>query len=204
MLLVGILLVLPLALLVVEVPAYYRGGYDSAFWALPIDEKLDHIAGHARYWWWLSILGLVGIIALIAGVTGLAGLIVDSGQTVISFVALGVFVPSAMAWIFGSIVQTGAMPQAAKQRTASGETPPWVHPLWSAAWTAEITYIVGANIAYAIFGYALLDFGIAEWVGWVAIVGGLLTALAVVVLRNGFPQLAILLPGLIGVALILS
>lgn len=51
-------------------------------------------------------------------------------------------------------------------------------------------------VRVADFRYALLDFGIAEWVGWVPIVGGLLTALAVVVLRNGFAQLAILLPAL--------
>ena len=44
--LVGILLLSGVILLAVEAVGYVRGGYNSAFWKLPLDEKLDHVADH--------------------------------------------------------------------------------------------------------------------------------------------------------------
>ena len=54
MVLVAALLLSGLVLVAVESVGYVRGGYDSAFWRLPLDAKLDQVAEHRWEWWWVS------------------------------------------------------------------------------------------------------------------------------------------------------
>ena len=90
MTLVGILLVSGLSASLVG-SLSLRSGYNSAFWRLPLDEKLDHIATQLRAWWWMSIWELVGLFALTGGILGLTWLLVDGGEPVLAFVAVGVY-----------------------------------------------------------------------------------------------------------------
>lgn len=205
MLLVGLLLISGLALVAVQSVGYSRGDYNSAFWKLPLDDKLDHVATYQREWWWISIWELVGLFLMTAGIFGLAGLLDEAGGSTIPYVALGGYLIAVFAWVFGLIVQAASISQAAKQRTETRATPSWIHPLWQAGYLAEGTWIVGANLAYAVFGVAILQTDLlAAWAGWVSIAGGALVAGAVGVTRAGFPQLAVLLPAVTGIALIIE
>lgn len=205
MVVVGILLVSALALMAIESVGYTRGGYNAAFWKLPLDEKLDHVDVHRREWWWISIWSLVGLFTVSGGVFGLAQMLADGGEPVLAYVALGGYVVAVLAWVFGVSFQAAAVSEAAKQRSESGATPAWLHPLWSAAFLAEIVWIVGSNISYALFGLVILQTGVvADWAGWVALIGGALTAIVVLVVREGFPQLGILIPAVVGIALLVE
>lgn len=205
MVLVGILLLSGFALIAVESVGYVRGGYNSAFWGLPLDDKLDHVAGHRREWWWISIWSLIGLFTVSGGVFGFTSLLMDGGEPVLPYVALGGFVISVLGWVLGVAFQAAAISEASKQRAESGVTPEWIHPFWNVAFLLEIVWIVGSNVAYSLIGVAILQTGVvADWAGWVALIGGAVTAVVVLVLRDGFPQLGFLIPAVIGVALLVE
>ena len=205
MVLVGILLVSGFALIGVESIGYTRGGFNSAFWRLPLDGKLDHVEGHRRDWWWISIWSLVGMFTVAGGVFGFTYLLADGGEPVLASVALGWFVVAALAWVLGLAFQAAAVSEASSQRSESGATPKWVHPIWNVAFLLEILWIVGSNTAFALIGLAILRTGVvADWAGWVALIGGAGIAVLVLGLRDGFPQLGFLIPAVIGVALIIE
>lgn len=203
MLLTGLLLSSGLALVAVEAVGYTRGGYNSAFWKLPFDDKLDHVSEHTWEWWWISLWELVGLALVTGGMFGLAALLAEAGEAVLANVALGIYVGALIAWVVGALFQAAAVSQASKQRAETHETPAWIQPFWTAAWVGEASWIIGGNAAYAVFGIALLQTDLlASWVGWAAVVGGVAIAVVVGATRNGFPQLALLVPALIGFALI--
>lgn len=205
MLLTGILLASVLVLLAVESVGYSRGGFNGAFWQLPLDGKLDHVAKHDRDWWWVGSWSLVGIFLLTGGLAALAYLLADAGEPVLAFVGLGIYLVAMIGWVFGLLLQTAGVSQAAKQRKETGETPSWIHPLWSAGELSEGGWLVGANIAYAVIGLAILNTGLLPgWAGWTAIALGVLIPVGVAITKFGFPQLADLAPLVIGVAAIIE
>ena len=205
MLLVGILLVAGLGLILVEAVGFTRGGYDADFWKLPLDAKLDHVAKHRRDWWWISIWSLVGIFLMTAGLAGLTQLISADGEPVLAFVSFGGYLVALFAWVFALIAQAATVSRAATERAETGKTPSWIHPFWDAGYLAEGVWIVGANIAYAVVGIAILQSGVvAAWAGWATIGLGVLIPIAVLLIRNGFPQLAEVAPFVLGIALIIE
>lgn len=205
MILVGVLLLTGLGLLALEGVGYARGGYDSAFWRLPLDEKLDHISEHRWEWWWVSIWGTVGLFAMTGGVFGLTHLLAEEGEGLLASVALGGYAVALISWVFGSALQAAGVSRASRQRAETGATPAWIHPLWDAGYYAEAVWVIGSNLAYAVFGIAILGSEvIGSWAGWVALIGGVGISASVVITRDGFPQLGSLVPAVIGVALLLA
>lgn len=204
-LLVGLLLVASLLLIAVEAVGYTRGGYNAAFWKLPLDEKLDQVNQHQWEWWWVSIWELVGLFLLTAGMFGLTDLLSAAGESTTAYVALGGYLIAVFAGLFGLIIQSSSVSQAATQRSESGQTPAWIHPFWQAGYLAEGVWVVGANLAYALVGVAILETGlVASWAGWTSLVVGAAIAVVVPVTRAGFPQLGILVPSIVGIVLIVE
>lgn len=205
MVLVAILLLSGLILVAVESVGYMRGGYNSAFWRLPLDEKLDHVAEHRWEWWWISVWGLVGLFFLSGGIFGVGYLLADAGEPVLAYVSIGGYTVAAVAWVLGLVVQAASVAEAAKQRADMGATPSWLHPFWNGAFLAELFWIVGSNLAYALLGLAILQSGVvADWAGWAVLVIGVLISVAVLLGREGFPQLGYLPPAVIGIALLIE
>lgn len=204
MILVGVLLVSGLGLSLVG-SFSVRAGYNSAFWRLPLDEKLDHISKQQGAWWWMSIWELFGLFAMTAGIAGLTWLLIDGGEPVLASVAVGAYLVALTPWMFGLTFQAAGVARAARSRGETGVTPDWLQPFWDTAFLGELTWVIGSNIAHAVFGLALVQAAlVATWVGWVAF--GLAAAVAVVVaiVRDGFPQLGALVPLIIGIALLIS
>jgi len=205
MLLVGFLLVAGLGMIGVEAVGFSRGGYNSEFWRLPLDDKLDHVSEHRWEWWWVSIWGLVGLFLATGGLAGFIYLLADAGEPILAFVAIGFYLVALFAWVFGLITQASATSQAASQRTETGETPAWIHPFWQAGYFAEGTWIIGSNLAYAILGIGVLQSGmIGGWAGWSAVGIGLLIPIIVLATRVGFPQLGLIVPFVLGVATLIE
>lgn len=206
MLLVGALLVAgPLLSAAGTGVAYRRGGYTGRFWSSTLDDKLDHVHGQRRFWWLLSIGQTIGLVVMTAGLAGLTSLLVTEGEPVLAFVAFGAYLTALIAWTAGLIAQTTTIPKAAEQRAATGGTPEWMHGFWALGWMAEVTWVLGANLAYAVMGWAILASGlVGAWAGWMAIVFGGGIPLVVITTRDGFPEMSQLVPLVLGVALILG
>lgn len=205
MLLVGILLVSAIALMLVEAVGYSRGGYNGAFWKLPLDDKLDHVALHKRDWWWISLWGLVAVFLMTGGLAGLTYLLADAGEPVLAYVAFGGYLIGVFAWLFGLIAQTTVVSRAATERADTGETPEWIHPFWDAAYLSEGVWIIGTNLAYAVVGVAIIQSGfVGAWAGWAALALGVLIPVFVVMTKAGFPQLGELVPFIVGIAVIIE
>jgi hypothetical protein len=204
MTLVGVLLVSGLSASLVG-SLSLRSGYNSAFWRLPLDEKLDHIATQLRAWWWMSIWELVGLFALTGGILGLTWLLVDVGEPVLAFVAVGVYTVALIPWMFGLTFQAAGVARAARSRGETGRTPEWLQASWDTAFMGEMTWVLGSNVGHAVFGLALVQTTlVASWVGWLAFGVALAVITSVAIVRDGFPQLGSLVPLIIGVALLAS
>jgi hypothetical protein len=185
--------------------AYRIGGYNGQFWALPLEEKLDHLHTHRRQWWLLSIGQLVGLIVMTAGVAGFTFLLADAGEGALAWVGFGTYLVALIAWAIGLIAQTATLPTAATQRAETGATPSWIHAFWASGYLAEATWVIVANIAYAALGLAILQSGLlADWAGWVAIGLGIGIPIVVVATRYGFPEMTQIVPLIVGIALILA
>ncbi len=203
MLIAGLLLTSGVVVLVVQTPGYLRGGFDGKFWAQPLEDQLDQIAARNKEWWWLAAWSVVGVSLMTGGLTSLAALLGGAGQPGLAFAGLGIYMVAMAAWVFGLAVSHGSMSSAAKRKAETGDTPSWVAPLGSAAYVAEATWVIGANLAYVIAGFAILASGLLPaWAGWASIgVGGSL-ALLVLATKFGFPQMSDLVPFVLGIAAI--
>lgn len=201
---VGIVLLLILPLLFVEAPAYFRGGYTTDFWNLPLDDKLDHIAQQPVYWTRMGVTWLPILVLAISGTTAFTYQLASSGAPTAAWLGLGAFVVGSLVWMAGVLVQTTWVRRAAEIRAATGTTPDWLQPGWDLAWWSELTHVTAANAAFIVWGIGMLDTGFpAEWMGWTAIVLGVIALLMVAFAREAFPQLGVIVPIVLGVALLL-
>lgn len=202
---VGLLLMAGIGVIAIEAVGYNRGGYNSAFWQLPLDDKLNRIAEHRWEWWWIATWELVGLFLMTGGLAGLTSLLVAEGEPVLASVAFGGYLVALFAWVSGLLAQTAAGSQAAAQRADSGETPTWIHPIWETAYFGEGAWIVGSNLAYALIGVAILQSGlVGAWAGWAALGVGLMIPVAFAATRFGFPQLGVIVPFILGVAVLIE
>lgn len=202
---VGIVLLTLVPLVVVDGVLEARAGFMADFWRLPLDGKLDRIADVPRHWAGMGASWIAIVAAVSAGMTGVTMLLVESGDGAIAGLALGAFLVATTGWMIGVISQTVGAGLAARERRETGDTPAWLHPTWMAAWWSEITWVVVSNLALVAWGLAILDSGtIVRWAGWTLIGIGAAVVLGIAWLRDVFPQLALLGPIVLGVALVLS
>ena len=205
MLLTGLLLISGVVLLLIQAPAYRRGGFDGSFWRMPIADQLDRIGEKNREWWWLAGWSVAGLVLMTGGFASLASLLGEAGEPALAFSGLGIYLVAMAAWMFGLAVSYAAMAEAAKQKAESGGTPSWVAPLGRSGYVAEATWVIAANFAYVFAGAAVLATGLLPaWAGWSVVGIGAALALVVSLTRYAFPQMSDLAPLVLGVAAILE
>lgn len=199
---VGIILVLPVFLIVVETVGYRGSPFGkSAFWRLSLDEKLDLIVVHERAWRrtyavWLPQLGV-----MTAGMAGVAYLLADP----IAWVGFGLFVVGVASWLMAATITPTAMTAAARVRQDTGETPAWVHPFWQAGWVQEVTWVVAGNLAGAAYGASVVRTGLLpHWLGWAVVAVGLAEVTVATITREVFPHMVLPIPIALGIALLVS
>jgi hypothetical protein len=201
----ALVLVVPFVLAAGAVMA--RGGFASgAFWASERDRKLDHIADHVVAWQWMYVVWFAILAAATGGVTAFALLLARAGEDALAGIGLGLFLLGVLGWLGGIFLQAGPAVVAARIRRETGATPGWLEPLWAAVGWAEPAYIVLASGAYVVWGAAILESGFpSNWAGWVSVVvGGLaLAGMAAARDRVTIPELPLLVPVVLGVALVL-
>lgn len=205
--LVGLVLLLLVPLLVVDGVIEARGRYNSAFWASDVDRKLVHISKFPRHWVWIGIGMILLLAAATAGLSAFSVLLGEAGEGPLAAVAIGSFLLGAFGFVAAIFIQFGPVEVAARVRRETGTTPGWLEPMWSAAGWAEITYIILASIAYVVWGLGMVSSGFpSAWAGWasIAIGGSSVVGVTIAPTRLGFPQLPLLVPIVVGVALVIS
>jgi hypothetical protein len=205
--LVGFILLILVPLIVADGVIEARGRYNSTFWASDLDRKLEHIGAYTRHWVWVGI-GMVLLLSVAtAGLSAFSVLLGQAGAGTLAGAALGLFLLGAFGWVAGIFLQFGPVGVAAQARRDTGTTPGWLEPMWKAAGWAEITYIILASVAYMVWGLGMVNRGFpSAWAGWASIVVGGLSMIGVIVApsRLVFPQLPLLVPVVLGVALVIS
>jgi hypothetical protein len=197
----GALLLVPIGLGFVEAVGYRRGRFLRAFWELPLDAKLDHIGRNEAAWWLMYLPWLATVAVTTGGLAGLAFVLSD----VAGWVGFGGFVLAAMAWLMAIAQQSAGLSEAARQRAATGETPPWAVATARVSYVLELFWVGAANLAAVAYGVAVLRTDVLPgWLGWAVIITGIVVPLLALAFRDAFPHLA--LPALLalGVALVLT
>ncbi len=205
--LVGFILLLLVPLLVADGVIEMRGRYNSAFWTSDLDRKLDHIPGYARHWVWVGIGMILLLAAATAGLSAFSVLLGQAGEETLAAIALGFFLLGAFGFVAAIFLQFGPVELAARVRRDTGATPGWLEPMWTASGWAETTYIILASLAYVVWGLGMVNSAFpSAWAGWASIAIGGLSVVGVMIApaRFGFPQLPLLVPIVVGVALVIS
>ncbi|HSJ36200.1 MAG TPA: hypothetical protein VLB85_14205 [Acidimicrobiia bacterium] len=203
--LAGLMLMAGLVIAAVSAGLGSARGYSGKFWRLSLDDKLDFVHDHRPDWWWMAVADLAAIFAATAGMAGATYLLADDGAPVLAYAALGGYLLAMSAWVFGLITQTAGAARAATQRAESGATPPWISGMWDACYLAEWVWVIGANLAYVLVGWAILQSGlVAAWAGWAAVVIGIGIPAALAMVRDLAPQLSLLVPFILGIALLVG
>ena len=205
--LAGAVLLLLVPLLAADGVISARGRFMGAFWASERDSKLEHIAAHRSDWARMGIVWVALLAVATAGISGLGVLLSRSGEGILAAIGLGLFVPGVVSMLATVFVLFGSVGVASQARRDAGTTPGWLEPMWAAANWAEVSYIVLTALAYIVFGVAMVRAAVpATWAAWASISIGAVSAIGMVLApaRVGFPQLPLVVPALLGFALMIG
>jgi hypothetical protein len=205
--LTGIGLVLLVPLLAADGLLSARGRFVGEFWASDRDSKLEHIARHRSEWAVMGSIWIAMLAVATAGITAFGVLLSRSGEGILASLGWGLFISGVVSMLIAVFFLFGSVGVAAEARRENGATPGWLEPIWAAANWAEVTYIVLSSLSYVIMGIGMVRVGYPiPWVAWASIGIGAVSVIGMVVTpdRVSFPQLPLLFPVVLGVALLIS
>jgi hypothetical protein len=204
--LAGFILLFLVALVVADGVISARGRYNGDFWAAERDRKIEHIAEHPREWRWMGIAWVLMLGVMTTGLSAFSVLLGQAGEPTLAAVGLGSFILGAVSFLVATFIQVGPSGVAARVRSETVATPGWLESMWIAASWAEMSYIMLTSVAYVPWGVGIVksDFP-ATWAGWASMAIGGLSVLGLVIApsRIGFPQLPLLVPIVLGIALVI-
>lgn len=179
----------------------------GAFWASERDSKVEHIDEHRRQWAGMGIVWVAMLAVATAGISAFGLLLSRSGEEILASIALGLFIPGVVSMLASVFALFGSGGVAARARRVTGTTPDWLEPMWAAANWAEVSYIVLSGVSYTVFGIGMLRAGFPMmWAAWASVAIGAVSVIgmALVPARVGFPQLPLLVPIVLGFALLIG
>ena len=198
---IGLVLVAVVPLVIWDGVGGMRAGFDNAFWARPLAEKMPLIAARRRVWDRLSLIWVPINLLLTAGLTAFAFQLATTEDGVWGALGLGAFLPLAAAFIATVLLMATTIGKAAEE----GSMPAWAAPIWQASGWIERAFVIGANLAYVAIGVGIVSSGYpAEWAGWVAIASGALIAAWASLRDYFFQHMVLVTPLVLGVALLLD
>jgi len=201
---VGVVLLAVVPFVVWDAVSSLLAGFDNAFWARSLDDKMDYIPDRQAAWHRLGIVWIFIGVLLSAGFMAFTFQLASEGEPVWAAIGFGTFLPVAVALFLGATLMVATVADAAEDRRKTGSIPGWAQPVWRTAWWLERAFVIGANLAYVAWGIAIVATGFpAVWAGWVAIVSGALIAIWASLRNYFFQHMALLTPIVIGVALLL-
>lgn len=201
---VGVVLLAVIPFVAWDAVSSLRAGFDNAFWARSLDDKMDYIPERRAAWHRLGTVWIFIGLLLSAGFMAFTFQLAGEGEPVWAAIGFGAFLPVVVALFLGATLMVTTIAAAAEDRRKTGSIPGWAHPVWRTAWWLERAFVIGANLAYVAWGIAIVATGFpAVWAGWVAIISGALIAAWASLRDYFFQHMALLAPIVIGIALLL-
>jgi hypothetical protein len=147
----------------------------TAIYLLPPQAALDVVLHHQALWWWTNTFFMVGTLVTMLGLALLTMLFRQAGDRIFSHLGLILFVVGATLWVIQRAVPLSIDPWAAQELARTGVMPDYYVPL--TLWTQAlfVIYSLLAYCALIAYGGAILSTRLLpRWMGWLAIVYGLL------------------------------
>ena len=168
-------------------------------------EKLSIIAKHIDEYQWGCRAILVGWIVAALAYVMLAALLRDAGDSMISTLALVVFLIGIVSAVVFWVLYVSPTVLAAEEMTRTANVPAYYAILQVAAESSLGVYQLLGLLATAGFGWALLQTGmLPSWVGWVTLGWGVFWTGVFLKTANGFPLLPMVMQVVIGISLLLK
>jgi hypothetical protein len=172
---------------------------------LPRRDKLLIIARHTVAYRWGCRLVLAGWIVAASGYVMLAVSLREAGDGAISTLAATLFLIAIAAAVVFWAFHVSPTIWAATETALTSVMPQPYEILQVSAEASLRVYIFLGLLATAGFGWALLQTPVlSEWVGWLAVAWGLLWAGVTLMSSEGIPLLPMVMPAVIGIALVIS
>jgi hypothetical protein len=169
------------------------------------NEKLLIIARHTAAYLLGFRIVLIGWIAAVLGYVMLTILLRDSGDSVISTLAVVLFLVGIISVIGFWALHLPVTLLAAEETARTTRVPEYYESLQRAADTFIGIYNLLTLLATAGFGWALLRTSfLPGWVGWMTLGWGVLWVLAFLKNSEGIPLLPMVMPIVIGASLLLK
>lgn len=202
--LVGVVLLGVVPFVVWDAVSSVRAGFDNSFWAQPLEGKMGRIAEQRGAWQRLGSTWMYICVLLAAGFAAFTFQLGGAGETTWAGIGFGTFILTATGFVTAVALMVATIGHAS-DATGDGDTlPAWAMPAWTASWWLERAFVIGANLAYVAWGIGIVASGFpATWVGWVAIVSGVLIAVWSAVREYFFQHMVLITPIALGIALLI-
>jgi hypothetical protein len=169
----------------------------------PIREYLSIIGAHRNNWLFINGSFAVACMLTLPAIAGLTAILRRGGDPGWSIIGLCLFAVGSALWLVHLGHRLAVTPWAAAKLARSGEVPAgfeatkaWMGLLFSA-------YMVMAYLGVAAYGAAILQTGsLPRWVGWTAVVFGLVAVPGLVTPLFQPPLMVHVVPFIIGIALV--
>jgi hypothetical protein len=170
----------------------------------PPHEWLRLVREHPRPWRWATISFIGGFLVTLAGLTLLTGLLRGAGDPGFSAVGLLAFACGTTLWVIILAARLTVDPWAGKELAANGSIP-GVYAVVS-AWNGAM-FVIFSVLAFAgmmAFGGAILATGLLpHWLGWTTVIYSAAGLVILAFTRDSLPIMHLLMPAVIGIALLL-
>jgi hypothetical protein len=172
---------------------------------LQTKEKLLIIAKHTNEYRWGCRIVLIGWIVAALGYVMFAALLRDAGDSIISTLALVLFLIGIASAVVSWVLHVSPTILAAEETARTSNVPAYYEASQGSADSSLAVYQLLGLLATAGFGWALLQTGmLAGWLGWVTVGWGVLWAGVFLKTSNGIPLLPMVMQIVIGIALLLK
>ncbi len=202
----GIILILGCVLYIAAVGFMPRDTQGNFMVTLPARAALLLIAAQPSLFQWSISLFIGGTIVTPLGFALLTRLLWDAGDRIFSQLALITSLFGAALLVIYAALFLGISPLAAQETARTGVVPGYYLPFNSTTQPLFVMYTILTFSALAVYGGAVLSTRVLpHWVGWLAIVYGLLGLVSAGFVGGNVPPLVhYLLPMVMGILLLLQ
>ncbi len=169
----------------------------------PIREYLGIIGAHKSNWLFINGSFAVACMLTLPAIAGLTAILRRAGDQGWSIIGLCLFAVGSALWLVHLGHRLAVTPWAAAELSRSGEVPQGFEA--TKAWMGLLfaAYMVMAYLGVAAYGAAILQAGnLPRWVGWTAVVFGLIAVPGLLTPLFQPPLMVHVVPFIIGIVLV--
>lgn len=183
---------------------FVRDPHGPLIFGQPPREWLRLVHEHARLWRWSTVLFIGGTLVTVLGQALLAALLRAAGDPGYAEVALVAFAMGAALWAINLAARLTVDPWAGAELARTNAIPESYTALTRMTGVLWVIYTILTFAGLSVLGGALLaSHTLPGWVGWAAVVYGVVGLGLLAATRDAPPFLHYLMPLLMGILLLL-